>query len=111
MLKTIIAVLEDRKAQDIVYIDLRENEEALIDYMVVCEGNSNTQVAALSNNLNRDVYERIKVFPFRMEYTSNDVWTILDYFEIVVHIFQRETRQFYQLEDLWSDSPIYAIEH
>ena len=100
----ILKSLDDRKAQDIVCIDLRQNEDAIIDYMIVCHGDSTTQVNAIAGNLEKDVYEHIHIKPYKMEGERNALWVIIDYIDVVVHVFYREMRDFYQLEELWSDS-------
>jgi ribosome-associated protein len=100
----ILKSLDDRKAIDIVCIDLRDNDDAIIDYMIVCHGDSTTQVNAISGNLEKDVYDAIDQKPHHTEGQRNAMWVIVDYIDVVVHIFYHEMRDFYQLEDLWSDS-------
>ena len=100
----IIKSLDDRKAQDVVCIDLRDNEDAIIDYMIVCHGDSTTQVNAIAGNLEKDIVDNLNIKPYRMEGERNAMWVIVDYIDVVVHIFYHEMRDFYQLEELWSDS-------
>jgi ribosome-associated protein len=100
----ILKSLDDRKAIDIVCIDLRDNDDAIIDYMIVCHGDSTTQVNAISGNLEKDVYDSISEKPHHIEGQRNAMWVIIDYIDVVVHVFYHEMRDFYQLEDLWSDS-------
>lgn len=103
----ILKSLDDRKAIDVVCIDLRENEDAIIDYMIVCHGESTTQVNAIGGNVEKDVAEILKEKPHHIEGMRNAQWVILDYIDVVVHIFYHEMREFYKLEDLWSDSFSY----
>lgn len=100
----ILKSLDDRKAQDVVCIDLRDNEDAIIDYMVVCHGDSTTQVNAIAGNLEKDIIDSISIKPHHIEGERNAMWVIIDYIDVVVHVFYREMRDFYQLEELWSDS-------
>jgi ribosome-associated protein len=102
--QAIITSLDDRKAQEIVSIDLRNNEDAPIDFIIVCHGDSTTQVDAFASNLSKDFQEIFGEKPFRIEGKSNALWVIVDYIDIVVHIFHKELRDFYSIEDLWSDS-------
>jgi ribosome-associated protein len=103
LLKTIIASLSDRKAQELVTIDLRQNEDAIVDYLIVCHGDSTTQVDAMAGNLEKDVKDMLRTKPYRTEGKRNSLWVIVDYVDIIVHIFYKEARDFYKLEDLWSD--------
>lgn len=106
----ILQSLEDRKAQDIVCIDLRDNEDAFVDYMIVCHGDSTTQVNAMAGNVEKDVNDKLKTKPHHIEGERNALWVIIDYIDVIVHVFHRETREFYQLEELWSDSYIPLAE-
>lgn len=104
LVNQIISTLEDKIAQDIVCLDLRENEDAFVDYMIVCHGDSTTQVNAIAGNLEKEVSDKLKIKPHHTEGERNAQWVIIDYVDVIVHIFYREMRDFYQLEDLWSDS-------
>ncbi|MBL7790442.1 MAG: ribosome silencing factor [Chitinophagales bacterium] len=106
LVNQILISLEDRKAQDIVCIDLRDNEDAFVDYMIVCHGDSTTQVNAIAGNVEKDVQEKLKTKPHHIEGERNALWVIIDYIDVIVHVFHREMREFYQLEELWSDSYI-----
>lgn len=104
LVNQILSSLEDRKAQDIICIDLRDNEDAFVDYMIVCHGDSTTQVNAIAGNVEKDVSEKLKIKPHHIEGERNALWVIIDYIDVIVHVFYREMRDFYQLEELWSDS-------
>lgn len=104
LVNQIMTSLEDRKAQDIVCLDLRGNEDATVDYMIVCHGDSTTQVNAIAGNLEKEVSEKLNTKPSRIEGERNALWVLVDYFDVVVHIFHHEMREFYRLEDLWSDA-------
>ena len=100
----IIDSIQDIKGKNIVKLDLRHLEEAPTDYFIICEGDSNTQVKALSDNIYKKIKQEAGILPSRSEGTQNALWICVDYFTTVVHVFYRETRAFYQLEDLWSDA-------
>lgn len=104
LVNQILISLEDRKAQDVICMDLRDNEDAFVDYMIVCHGDSTTQVNAIAGNVEKDVNEKLKTKPHHMEGERNALWVIIDYIDVIVHVFHREMREFYQLEELWSDA-------
>lgn len=100
----IIDSIQDIKGKQIVKLDLRELEEAPADFFIICEGESNTQVKAISDNIHRRLKQEANTFPNHVEGEKNALWICLDYFNTVVHIFYKETRGFYELEALWSDA-------
>jgi len=100
----IVDSIQDIKGKNIVKLDLRQLEEAPADYFIVCEGDSNTQVKAISDNIFKRLKEEANSRPLHIEGTSNGLWILLDYFDTIVHVFFKETRTFYELENLWSDA-------
>jgi ribosome-associated protein len=106
---TVVEALLDKKAIDIVVIDLRKLKSAVADFFVVCTGNSRPQVDALSDNVDRFVKLNLHEDPIGVEGKENMEWVLMDYSDVVVHIFQPEIRKFYRLEDLWSDAEIHLI--
>ena len=100
----VIDSIQDIKGKNIVKLDLRHLDEAPTDFFIICEGDSNTQVKAISDN----IYQRLKTegmtLPSHYEGQQNARWILLDYFSTVVHVFYKETRAFYELEDLWGDA-------
>lgn len=100
----IIDSIQDIKGKQIVKLDLRGLEEAPTDFFIICEGESNTQVKAISDNIHRRLKQEVNTFPSHVEGEKNALWICLDYFNTVVHIFYKETRGFYELEALWSDA-------
>ena len=106
----IIDAIQDVKGKEIVQLDLRQLEEAPTDYFIICEGESNTQVNAISDNITKRLKEAFFVYPNHVEGTSNSTWICLDYFNTVVHVFHPKTRAFYELEDLWGDAKITSFE-
>ena len=94
----------DKKAQYVVGIDLRKIESAITDHFVICNGDSTTNVGAIADN----VIEKMRELgrrPLRTQGMENNFWIILDYGDIVAHIFLTEYRSFYRLEELWADAP------
>ncbi len=106
----IIDSIQDIKGRQIVKLDLRGLEEAPTDFFIICEGDSNTQVKAISDNVYRRLKQEAGVLPNHTEGEKNALWICLDYFNVVVHIFYRETRSFYELEALWSDAKFTEYE-
>lgn len=100
----IIDSIQDIKGKKLVKLDLRQVEDAPTDFFIICEGDSNTQVKAISQNIQKRLKSETGTFPSHVEGEGNALWVCLDYFNTVVHIFYRETRSFYELEQLWSDA-------
>lgn len=110
MNELIVDSIRDVKGKGIVKMDLRQLEDAPTDFFIVCEGDSNTQVKAISGKIQRRLKEEAGVRPSHVEGERNAHWVCLDYFTTVVHVFYRETREFYELEQLWSDAETTAYE-
>lgn len=100
----VIDSIQDIKGKNIVKLDLRHLDEAPTDYFIVCEGDSVTQVKAIADNIYRGLKNDYGILPQHFEGQRNSVWILLDYFNVVIHVFHPETRSFYELEDLWSDA-------
>ncbi|MDX1666707.1 MAG: ribosome silencing factor [Saprospiraceae bacterium] len=106
----IIDSILDVKGKNVVKLDLRQLEDAPTDYFIICEGDSNTQVKAISDKVHERVKKEGRLLPSHMEGRNNALWVCLDYFTTVVHVFYPETRSFYELEDLWSDATFTQYE-
>lgn len=102
----IIDAIQDIKGKNIVSLDLRNLDEAPADFFIICEGDSTTQVSAIAGNVIKRVKDELGAIPGHREGMINARWVLVDYFNTVVHIFYPETRQFYDLEDLWNDAEI-----
>ena len=100
----IIDSIQDIKGKNIIKLDLRRLEESPTDFFIICEGDSNTQVKAISDNIQKKKKKDGSVLASHVEGERNALWICLDYFTTVVHVFYRETRSFYELENLWSDA-------
>ncbi len=111
LVNAVIEGMQEKKAQDIVYLDLRETGSSTADYFVICHGDSNTQVDAIADSVIEEVRKNVSEKPVRSEGKSNSEWVLIDYFNVIVHIFYRETRSFYDLEGLWGDAKIESIEY
>ncbi len=105
-----VAGMQDRKAKDICLVDLRNIGNAMCDYFVICHGTSNTNVEAIADSVEDEIRINLKEKPFHKEGKDNSEWILLDYFDVVVHVFQKEKRDFFGLEELWADAPITYFE-
>lgn len=101
----IVKGMQEKQGSDIVKLDLSGIPNSITDYFVICHGASRTQVDALADSVQAEVKKAIGVLPMHKEGFENCEWVLLDYFDVVVHIFQSEKREFYQLEKLWADAP------
>jgi ribosome-associated protein len=108
--KAIVKGMQEKKATDIVVMDLREVKNAVADFFVLCSGNSDRQLEAISDSVDEEVFKALKEKPWHMEGKNNKEWMILDYISVVTHIFRKDRRQFYALEKLWGDAEITEIE-
>lgn len=104
LFKTIVNALQEKKAEEIISLDLRKIPEAVADFFIVCQASSSTQVRAISNNVQDRVKEECLETPYRHEGMNALQWVLVDYVTVVVHIFQPDTRKFYRLEEMWSDA-------
>lgn len=100
----IIDSIQDIKGKKILKLDLRQLDESPADYFIICEGDSNTQTKAIADNVYLRVKNEMGTMPVSQEGQQSATWICIDYFNVVVHVFYKETRTFYELEDLWSDA-------
>jgi ribosome-associated protein len=110
LLANIIKGIEEVKGNDIDILDLRDLDTAVCDYFIICNGNSNTQVNAIVNSIQKLVSKELKDKPWHIEGTDNGEWVLMDYVNIVVHVFQKQIREFYNIEGLWGDAKITTIQ-
>jgi ribosome-associated protein len=108
--KAVVSGMQEKKASDIVVMDLREIKNAVADFFVICSGSSDKQLDAIAGSVDDEVYKKMKENPWQIEGRSNKEWVILDYISVVVHIFRKDRRQFYSIERLWGDAKITEIE-
>jgi ribosome-associated protein len=102
--KAIVEGMQENKAQDIVVLDLRKLSSAVCDYFVICSGESSTQVDGIANSVARFTRKELQEKPWHIEGKTNSEWILLDYINVVCHIFYKDARKFYELEELWSDA-------
>lgn len=100
----IIHGMQEKKGNEIVRLDLRNIHSSVADYFVVCHAESSTQVKAIASSVEEEVNKAFNQSPWRAEGLSHGEWIILDYIDVVVHIFKTEKRQFYGIEELWGDA-------
>ncbi|NCT09984.1 MAG: ribosome silencing factor [Flavobacteriia bacterium] len=109
LIAVIIKGIDDVKGENIQLLDLRDIENTVCDYFIVCSGNSNTQVNAISGSVQKVVSREIKDKPWHVEGEMNAEWVLMDYVNVVVHVFQKHVREFYDIESLWGDAKITQI--
>ncbi len=109
LLGVIIGAIQEKKGEQIVKIDLRELKSTLCDYFIICQGESNTKVNALAENIERQTDLKLNTHPHHIEGRENSQWILLDFFNVIVHVFQKEFREFYKLEDLWCDGKLEIL--
>lgn len=100
----------EKKASDVVVMDLREIKNAIADYFIICSGNSDTQIDAIADSVEEFVHKHGKQNPWKREGKLNKEWVIIDYVDVVAHVFNKDKRIFYGLEDLWGDAKTTKIE-
>ena len=110
LITTILSGIEDVKGREISILDLRELENTVCDYFIICEGTSNTQVNAIVNSIQKKVSKELKDHPWHIEGSENGEWVLMDYVHVVVHVFQKHIREYYDIENLWGDAKITEIE-
>ena len=89
---------------------VRGTASYVAEYFVICSGNSNTQVSAIAGNVEKKVRNELKDRPWHVEGSENAMWILVDYISVVVHIFQRQIRDYYEIEELWGDAKVISIE-
>ena len=101
----IVEAIQEKKGHDIVKLDLR-HLDASTDFFIICHGNSDTQVKAIANGIAQAIKQQTGQLPNHIEGMTNGTWVLVDYFNVIIHVFYKETREFYRLEDLWSDATV-----
>lgn len=107
----IIDAIQDIKGKNIIQLDLRSLDDAPADYFIICEGDSSTQVKAISENIGKKIKEKTGQKPYHTEGMDGAKWILVDFFDTVVHVFYPETRSFYEIEELWGDAKITQYEN
>ena len=105
----IIEGMREVKAKEIVSLDLRNIETSVCDFFIICHGTSNTHASAIADSVIEETLKSIKEKPWNKEGLTNSDWILLDYGNVVAHIFQKETRDHYNIEKLWGDADVQLI--
>ncbi len=103
--------VQEKKGRDIIIIDLQETHGTLFDYFLVCTGNSPNQVDAIVESIEKEIKEATGLKPKRVEGLQNSLWVLMDYFDVIIHVMLEEARDFYRIEEMWSDAPQRHIEN
>lgn len=111
LIANIIKGIEEVKGSNIDILDLREIDNSACDYFIICNGNSNTQVNAIVGSIQKVVSKELKDKPWHVEGTENAEWVLMDYINVVVHVFQTHIREYYNIEGLWGDAKITSIQN
>ena len=98
--------MQEKKGNDLVRLDLRSVNSSVADYFVICHADSATQVKAIANSVEEEIYKAVQQDPWRKEGLEYGEWILLDYIDVVIHIFRTDKREFYGVEDLWGDAEI-----
>ncbi|MDE6230824.1 MAG: ribosome silencing factor [Muribaculaceae bacterium] len=104
-----VRAIQDKKGGKISVVDLSRIETAPASRFVICEANSTSQVTAIADNVREELRKNLGMKPYNYDGYRNSQWIVIDYGEVIVHVFQRETREYYNIEDLWSDAEIEQI--
>lgn len=105
----IVKGMLEKKAVDIQVLDLRKVKNAVADFFIICSGGSDKQLDAIAQSVDEEVYKAVKENPWHVEGKNNKEWMLLDYFDVVAHIFRKDKREFFALEKLWGDAEIIQI--
>lgn len=109
--KYIVKGIQEKKGIDIVILNLKGVNNAIAEYFVICTGSSDTQIDAIADSIEKEVYEQANENPWHKEGFQNKEWILIDYVNVVVHVFKKEVRSYYGLEDLWGDAKVTRIEN
>ena len=109
LFKSILTAIKDKKAENIVSLDLRKIPEAVADFFVICQASNAPQLKAIADNVETEAKKNCNELVFKHEGRKAQQWILIDYINIVVHVMLPEPRKFYQLEEMWSDAPM--IQH
>ncbi len=110
LLKLINNAILEKKGEDLLNLDMTNINNAVAEFFVICHANSETQVAAIAANIEKDVKNNLHEKPWKKEGINNKEWVLLDFANIVIHIFNSKSREFYKLERLWADADIIRVE-
>ena len=111
LVEVVVNAMQEVKGEEIVSLDLKNVIHAVADYFIICHANSHTQVQAIARRVEEETMKTLNDRPGHKEGIQNAEWVLLDYTDIVVHVFYKEARTFYALEDLWADGEVKEYEY
>lgn len=106
----IVKGMVEKKATNILVMDLRKVKNAVADFFVICSGGSDKQLDAITQSIDEEVFKAVKENPWHVEGKNNKEWMLLDYFDVVAHVFRKDKRDFFALEELWGDAEMTEID-
>lgn len=109
--KMVVKGMQEKKANEVTLLNLKKVPNSIADYFVICTGTSDTHLDAIADSVEKEVKENQHQNPWHREGNQNKEWILLDYVDVVVHIFKKETRQFYNLENLWGDAELIEVDN
>lgn len=104
LVDAVVEGIQEKKGVNIVILDMTKIDNTICEYFIICDGDSNVHVDAISESVNEYVRKKLNDRPVHVEGKDNAEWILIDYVDVIVHVFQRSTREFYNLEGLWADS-------
>jgi ribosome-associated protein len=111
LVETVVLGLQEKKGTNIAILDMRELENSVCQFFVICEGESNTHVSAVAGAAEEMVLKMLQERPYHVEGERSAQWIIIDFVDVVVHVFQKANRAFYNIEGLWADAKQTDIEN
>ena len=108
--KLVVEAIREKKGHQILSIDLSQIEHAICDTFIICHGESTTQVGAIVDSIEKKLKTDAGIRPHHVEGVQNSQWVLLDYFDVLVHVFLEDFRSFYKLEELWADGKVKALD-
>ena len=106
LVEKIVSSIDEVKGIDVDLLDLRKINNTVCRFFIICTGTSNTHVTAITNSIKKNVSKELKEKPYSMEGLENQEWVLIDYVDVVVHVFQQNIREFYDIVNLWGDAKI-----
>jgi ribosome-associated protein len=106
----VVKGMQEKKASSIVIMNLKKVKNAVADYFIICSGNSDTQIDAIADSVEEEIYKLFRQNPWQREGRENKEWVLIDYVDVVAHVFRKDRRDFYALEELWGDAQITHVE-
>lgn len=111
LVDVVVQAIQEKKGSDIVILDLKNIPSSICDYFIICHGNSDRQIQGMKNAIEDDCFKILKEKPFSVEGVDNSEWILIDFVDVVVHLFLKDTREFFALENLWADAPSRKLEN